>query len=80
MSRMSARFIGKEVGLTPAAVYDLLEKLGYVVKNKLGDWVLTEIGRTHGGKMSSGSRVSVPTFDLDKIESALIQTFTKHYK
>ena len=51
--------------------------MGLVYKDKFGDWVLTELGRSHGGKMSSGSHLSVPTFDFDVIEKMMIDFYNK---
>ena len=45
MSRMSARFIGHKVGLPTKDVYSMWERMGLVVKDKFGDWVLTEAGK-----------------------------------
>ena len=46
--------------------------MGLVIKDKFGDWVLTDLGRSIGGKMSSGNRLSVPTFDADFIIDKMI--------
>ena len=48
--RMSARFVGNKVGMDTKWVYDLWEKMGVVIKDKSGDWILTKYGRSIGGK------------------------------
>ena len=46
--------------------------MGLVVKNKFGYWVITELGRSIGGKMSKGTRLSVPS---DKIIDMMIDFY-----
>ena len=47
--------------------------MGLVVKDNFGDWVLTDLGKSIGGKMSSGNRLSVPTFHADFIIDKMIE-------
>lgn len=77
MSRMSARFVANKVGMSTAWVYKMWKDMGLVVKDKFGDWVLTEAGREIGGKMSSGNRVSVPTFKFETIEQLMIDFYNQ---
>lgn len=77
MGRMSARFVAQQVGQSASWVYDMWKDMGLVKKDKFGDWVLTELGCSHGGKMSSGSRLSVPVFDFETIEKMMIDFFNK---
>jgi len=39
----------------------------YTAGADLSDWIITDLGRSLGGKMSSGGRLSVPTFNADFI-------------
>ena len=80
MSKMSARFIAQKVGMTTQWVYEMWKDMGLVVKDNFGDWTLTELGRQIGGKMSSGYRVAVPTFDFETIEKLMIDFYNKHRK
>ena len=74
MSRKSARFIADMLAnYKTKDVYDIWKDMGLVVKDRFGDWVLTEAGRACGGKMSSGNRLSVPTFDADLIINKMIE-------
>ena len=77
--RMSARFVAQEVGKSTAWVYDLWEKMGLVIKDKFGDWILTESGRASGGRMSKSTYRPVPTFDFEIIEQKMIDFYKKHY-
>lgn len=77
MSRMSARFVAREVGMSTTWVYDLWNSMGIVVKDKFGDWILTEAGRKIGGRMSKSNHCPVPTFDFDAIEQLMIDTYNK---
>ncbi len=63
--RMSARFVGNKVGMDTKWVYDLWEKMGVVIKDKSGDWILTKYGRSIGGKMSKSNYCPVPTFKFE---------------
>ena len=77
MERMSARFVAKRVGMSTRWVYDLWKEMGLVCKDKFGDWVLTELGRSHGGRMSNGDSLQVPTFDFSVIEKLMIDYYNK---
>ena len=44
MSRMSARFVGRAVGMSTKWVYGMWKDMGLVVKDKFGDWALTAAG------------------------------------
>jgi len=54
--------------------------MGLVIKNKFGDWVLTDSGRKIGGRMSEGNHLSVPTFEFEIIEKKMIDFYNKHRK
>ena len=74
MSRKSARFIAEMLSnYTTTDVYEIWRDMGLVVKDKFGDWVLTDVGRSLGGKMSSGERLSVPTFNAEFIIDKMIE-------
>ena len=70
MTRMSARFIGLELGKSAKEVYAILQQLGLVEKDKYGDWIVTVAGRELTGAMSRGD-YSVPTFDFDTIKGLI---------
>lgn len=76
MDRMSARFFAIKLGKTTAEIYDLWKRLGVVTKDKFGEWILTELGRNIGGKMSKSNYLSVPTFEYDPIMK-MIEDFEK---
>ena len=78
MSRMSAKFVAKQVGKSVSWVYDMWKAMGIVVKDTFGDWVLTEAGKNIGGKMSEGNHLSVPTFEFEIIEKLMIDFYNKH--
>ena len=80
MSRMSAKFVGKKIAQSTEWVYGVWKDMGLVVKDKFGDWDLTDFGRQNGGKMSKGGRLSVPTFDFNTIEQMMIDFYNKHRK
>ena len=80
MSRMSARFVAQKVGMSTAWVHNLWKDMGLVMKDKFGDWVLTQAGRDIGGTMSKGNRLQVPTFDFKKIEALMIEFYNKTKK
>ncbi len=80
MSRMSARFVGQMVSQSTEWVYGMWKDMGLVIKDKFGDWVLTDLGRKIGGQMSKGSSLSVPTFEFDVIEQMMIDFYNKHRK
>lgn len=67
MNRMSARYIAPRLGITTSGLYRVWEEMGLVTKDKFGDWIVTGLGRESGGRMSKGSRLSVPTFELEVI-------------
>ncbi|MBE6845143.1 MAG: hypothetical protein E7508_05425 [Ruminococcus sp.] len=74
MSRKSARFIANMLSnYTTKDVYEIWKDMGLVAKDKLGDWIITDLGRSLGGKMSSGGRLSVPTFNADFIIDKMIE-------
>lgn len=73
--RMSARFVGNKVGMDTKWVYDLWEKMGVVIKDKFGDWILTKYGRSIGGKMSKSNYCPVPTFKFEIIEKKMIDFY-----
>lgn len=52
--------------------------MGLVIKNKFGDWALTDLGGSFGGKMSKSDRLLVPTFDADKVIDMMINFCIKH--
>ena len=78
--RMSARFVAQEVGKSTSWVYDLWGKMGFVIKDKFGDWILTEAGQASSGRMSKSSYRPVPTFDFDIIEQKMIDFYKKNCK
>lgn len=78
MDRMSARYVAKRVGMSTEWVYDMWKDMGLVVKDKFGDWVLTELGRSHGGDMSKRTNFPVPTFEFKVIERLMIAFYKKH--
>ncbi|MBQ6795253.1 MAG: hypothetical protein IJO83_03800 [Clostridia bacterium] len=79
MGRKSARFIADMlINYTTKDVYEIWKDMGLVIKDKFGDWVLTDLGRSIGGKMSSGNRLSVPTFDADFIIDKMIEFCKKN--
>lgn len=81
MSRKSAKFIAQELlGYTAADVYEIWKDMGLVIKDKFGDWALTELGRSLGGKMSKSTHLPVPTFDSDKIIDMMINWYSSHKK
>ncbi len=80
MSRMSARFVGNHVGMSTEWVYCMWKDMGLVIKDKFGDWALTEMGRSIGGRMSKSNYRPVPTFDFEVIEKLMIDFYNKHRK
>lgn len=80
MSRMSARFVAQKVGMTTEWVYTMWKDMGLVIKDKMGDWILTDLGYSIGGKMSDGGKISVPTFEFEVIEKMMIDFFNKNRK
>ena len=80
MERLSARFVGNKVGKSTEWVYDMWKDMGLVIKDNFGDWVLTEAGKSIGGKMSKSSSHPVPTFDFEVIEKMMIDFYNEHRK
>lgn len=81
MSRKSARYIAQElIGYTAADVYEIWKDMGLVIKDKFGDWTLTELGRSIGGKMSKSDHLPVPTFEADKVIDMMIAWYNTHKK
>ena len=78
MDRMSARFVGKAIGTSAEWVYGMWKDMGLVIKDKFGDWALTEAGRSIGGRMSKSNYSPVPTFDFEVIEKLMIDFYKKH--
>ena len=78
--RMSARFIGRAVGLSTQCVYKMWHEMGLIVKDKYGDWTLTEFGQSIGGKMSNGNHLSVPTFKFDDIVPKMVDYYNANFK
>lgn len=74
---MSARFVGNKVGLNTEIVYNMWKEMEIVVKNKYGDWALTEYGRKIGGKMSKNNYCPVPTFEFKMIEKRMIDYYNE---
>ena len=74
MGRKSARFIAEMLSnYTTKDVYEIWKDMGLVMKDKFGDWILTDLGRSMGGKMSNGNRLSVPTFNAYFIIDKMIE-------
>lgn len=72
--RASARYIAKRLlNFSTADVYECWKDMGLVIKDKFGDWVLTDLGKSVGGKMSKSSILSVPTFMAEKIIDMMIE-------
>lgn len=80
MSRMSAHFVGRAVGKSAEWVYGMWKDMGLVIKDKFGDWIITEQGRSIGGRMSGNNHHPVPTFEFETIEKLMIDFFNKHRK
>ena len=79
MERKSARFIAQMLcNYTTKDVYEIWKDMGLVVKNKLGDWIWTDLGKNIGGKMSKGKQHSVPTFDAEFIINKMIEFCEKN--
>lgn len=78
MTRMSARFVAKNVGMSTEWVYRMWKEMGLVIKDK-GDWILTQLGYEVGGKMSN-NKISVPTFKFEVIEKLMIEFYNKNKK
>lgn len=79
MKRKSARFIAQMLcNYTTTDVYEIWKDMELVVKDKFGDWILTDLGKSIGGRMSKGSRLSVPTFDAEFIINKMIEFCKKN--
>ena len=66
------------LGYTTADVYEIWKDMGLVIQDKFGDWALTELGRSFGGKMSKSNHLPVPAFDSDKIIDMMIDWYSSH--
>ena len=54
MGRKSARFIAEMLSnYTTKDVYEIWKDMGLVMKDKFGDWILTDLGKSMGDKMSN---------------------------
>ena len=80
MDRKSARYIASRFGSSTSWVYETWQKMGLVMKDKFGDWVLTELGREKGGRMSKSSYLPVPTFEFKEIRKLMIDFLDKTKK
>lgn len=82
MGRMSARIIAEKklTNYTTSDVYECWKDMGLVIKDKFGDWALTELGKNIGGRMSKSNHLPVPTFDADKVIDMMIEFCKKHQK
>lgn len=57
---------------TTKDVCDICNDMGLVIKDKFRDWLLTDLGKPIGGKMSNGNRLSVSTFNVELIIDKMI--------
>ncbi len=80
MGRMSARFVGRAVGMSTDWVYGMWKDMGLVFKDKFGDWALTDVGWNIGGRMSKSNHCPVPTFDFEVVEQMMIDFYNKYRK
>lgn len=80
MKRMSARFVGNAVGKSTEWVYNIWKDMGLVSKDKFGDWSLSDLGRSIGGRMSKSNYCPVPTFDFEVVEKMMIDFYNEHRK
>jgi hypothetical protein len=80
MSRMPARFIGQKIGKKASEVYEIWSNMGLVIKDKYGDWILTDLGKKIGGKMSNSNYLHVPIFDFEMIKETMIDFYNKNVK
>ena len=79
MERKSAKFISQMLdNFTTKDVYEMRKNMGLVIKDKSGNWDLTELGKSIGGKMSKGNWLSVPTFDAEPIINKMIEFCEKN--
>lgn len=71
--RKSARYIAQErMNYTTDDVYEIWKDMGLVLKDKFGDWALTELGKSIGGRLSKINVRPVPTFDSTMIIDKMI--------
>lgn len=78
MGRKPASLIAKMLqNFTTKDVYEMWKDMGIVVKDKFGDWVLTEAGKSIGGRMSKNSYHPVPTFEDEDIINKMSEFFEK---
>lgn len=80
MTRMSAKFVANRVGMSTNWVYELWRDMGLVMKDKFGDWALTDLGRQLGGRISKSNYCPVPTFEFEKIEQMMIDYYIENRK
>lgn len=80
MEKLSAHFIATKVGKSTEWVYDMWKDMGLVIKDNYGNWILTDSGKSIGGKMSENSFCPVPTFHFEVIEKMMIDFYNKHKK
>ena len=80
MDRKSARYIAPRFGSSTSWVYETWQKMGLVMKDNFGDWVLTELGREKGGRMSKSSYLPVPTFEFKEIRKLMMDFLDKTKK
>ena len=74
MLRESANFIAKRlIGYTAEDIYEIWSDMGLVIKDKSGEWILTELGSSVGGRMSKNTYLAVPTFDPETIIAKMIE-------
>lgn len=72
--RKSARYIAQElINYTTDDVYEIWKDMGLVLKDRFGDWDLTELGKSIGGKLSKSNVRPVPTFDSAMIIDKMIE-------
>ena len=71
MGRMSAKYVGRELFTNVKEVYRIWNDMGIVRKDEFNDWVLTELGKTLGGRMSKHNTHPVPSFDFDVIKKLM---------
>lgn len=78
MGRKPASLIAKMLeNFTTKDVYEMWKDMGIVVKDKFGDWVLTEAGKSIGGRMSKNSYYPVPIFEDEDIINKMSEFFEK---
>lgn len=73
MSRIGATGMGKSIGLTAKAVNEIWDQMGLIMKDKFGDWILTEFGKQLGGEYSKRTNYPVPTFEISVIKPMMIK-------